>query len=88
MCFIGGVFGEYFVKFLFNYTVDFDWLYYFQNVILFVFTTFTGLIIYKFITPKMAWLTKIKGIEMDFNNVCLSIAIFFLVVTGTVFITV
>lgn len=88
MCFIGGVFGEYFVKFLFNYTVDFDWLYYFQNVILFVFTTFTGLIIYKFLIPKMVWLTKIKGIEMDFNNVCLSIAIFFLVVTGTVFITV
>ncbi|TYQ15606.1 UNVERIFIED_CONTAM: multisubunit sodium/proton antiporter MrpD subunit [Acetivibrio alkalicellulosi] len=85
MCFIGGILGQFFVKFLFNHTVIFDFSNYFQNIILFILTLIAGLVIYKYIIPKLKWLSRIKEVELDFNNICLLITLFFIIVTLTVF---
>ncbi|MDQ2086163.1 proton-conducting transporter membrane subunit [Herbivorax sp. ANBcel31] len=77
MCFIGGIYGQFFVNFLFNLETQISSSYYLQNIILFFLTVTAGYLFHRYLIPKLKFITKIKEFELDFNNICLSITLFF-----------
>lgn len=78
ICFIGGILGSQFIQALFNYQISIDVESYFQKAFIYIISLIVGLGLYKVIIKSQIF-HKIKEMEFSFNEVCLSIAIFFAV---------
>lgn len=79
LCFLGGVFGEQIIYYLFRIDLIMNYTSYFMKILAFMATLFMGIAIYKVWLRKSnisSWLNKF---ELSFNGVCLVITIFFLV---------
>ena len=76
-CFLGGIFGQRLVGFLFNQYLSLDFSIYLQKTLIFFAHLAAGLLIYFFVITRTKILYRIGRHEMGFNNTCLAIVIFF-----------
>ena len=77
LCFIGGLYGQGLINYLFNQDVVIDLPSYMQKIIVYLASLVAGVIIYKKIVLKSQILYKVQELKVGFNNVCLLITIFF-----------
>ena len=76
-CFLGGIFGQSLVDFLFNQQLSLEFSVYLQKTLVFFAHMTAGIILYYFVIRKTKLLYKIGRHEMAFNNTCLAIVVFF-----------
>jgi multicomponent Na+:H+ antiporter subunit D len=76
-CLIGGIFGEFFVNFLFDAGSTIDIWGYVEKALIFFASVGAGLLIYKYIVYGNATLKRIGGLNLGFRSVCASMAAFF-----------
>jgi multicomponent Na+:H+ antiporter subunit D len=81
LCFAGGVYGQGFIKVLFNQKVTIDIVSYMQKAMVYLVSLAAGAIIYKKIILRSKLLYRIKEIEFSFNDICLSITLFLCTMT-------
>jgi len=84
LCLIGGIFGEQFVKFLFNIEVSVDSAGYLQKSAYFVASVIAGYFIFKYYVLKSKLLKHIYEIDLGFRGICISIGGFFAITLITV----
>jgi len=77
LCFVGGIFGEGFIHFLFNITVDVDAAGYLEKTGLFAISAIAGYLIFRFFVDKHPFFKHIRGLDMNFRWMCASIGGFF-----------
>lgn len=76
-CFAGGIFGEQFIGFLFGIDISVDTTGYLEKAALFILSVIAGFLIYRYYIKKSALFRKIRGIELSFRGICVSIGLFF-----------
>ena len=79
LCFAGGIFGEGFIRFLFNTTVRVDAAGYLEKSILFAASAIAGFLIFIFYIKKSKLLVKLRGVEIGFRGICALMGVFFAV---------
>jgi multicomponent Na+:H+ antiporter subunit D len=79
ICFTGGIFGRSFLEFLFNIKVDIDLFSYMEKSLLYLLMLLAGWLLYKKLIFKRRILNVVKEMDLSFNNICLSIVIFFFI---------
>jgi multicomponent Na+:H+ antiporter subunit D len=79
MCFVGGIFGKRILEFLFNLQIEIDWTSYVQKALLYLVMLGVGWLVYRIFVLKPRLLNKVRELDLCFNDICLSIAIFFFV---------
>ena len=77
MCFVGGFFGEQFIEFLFNVSVDVDFVGYAENVGLFVLSVVAGYFVFKYVVDKHPLFWRLRSLNLNFRWICASIGGFF-----------
>jgi len=77
MCLAGGIFGRQIIEYLFNVNVNVDAAGYLQKVIIFSVSVIIGYLIYAHYLIKSALFKQIRGIELGFRKICISIGLFF-----------
>ncbi len=80
-CFVGGLYGQWFIKLLFNQAVDIDVILYMKKSIVYFLTLVIGVIVYRRVVAHSKLLHRVREIELSFNNICFTIMIFFSVTT-------
>ncbi|WP_461207653.1 complex I subunit 5 family protein [Clostridium sp. DL1XJH146] len=88
ICFLGGIFGEEIILFLFSQENHISVGSYIHKGQVYIISIIAGVIIYNFIILKSKLLNKVREIELSFNYICLSIVIFFFLMTVLLYITV
>ena len=86
-CFIGGIFGEQFIEFLFNINVSLDAAGYLEKAAIFAGSGAAGYFIFKYYVNKSALFKRIREIDLSFRAMCVSIGSFFaaiLITTGLI----
>jgi multicomponent Na+:H+ antiporter subunit D len=76
-CFVGGIFGANFIEFLFNVDVQISIDGYIRKSIIYVVSLVFGVFFYRVLYHRLGLFNKIREIELPFNEICLSIVIFF-----------
>ena len=77
-CFLGGVLSPVFIKFLFGQEFHISSKrYYFDKTAIYGLNVVIGYIFYRFFYQKIPLFKKIREIELSFNDIVLSIVIFF-----------
>lgn len=76
-CFIGGILGTQLVKLFFDITVHITIYSYLKKTLLYFSSLIIGVLFYKFLYKKIKLFKKIREIDLSFNQICLSITIFF-----------
>lgn len=77
LCFLGGIFGSELIAILFNVKLTVDRLSYSIKMLLFIGSIFLGILIYRGLFKKTNRLAFITSFELGFNEICLSITLFF-----------
>ena len=77
LCFFGGIFGSELIAILFEVSFTVELLSYGAKLLLFIGSLCLGLLIYYGLLKKKNVLAIFNSIELGFNEVCLSIALFF-----------
>ena len=77
LCFAGGIFGEQFVKLLFNINVSVDTAGYLQKTALFAVSGIAGYFIFKYYVKKSVLLKRLCVADFSFRSMCVCIGIFF-----------
>ncbi|MCL2058711.1 MAG: proton-conducting membrane transporter [Oscillospiraceae bacterium] len=77
LCFVGGIFGEYIIEFLFNVKVSVDAAGYLQKVAFFAASGFAGFFIYKYFVNKSPLLKRIRALDAGFRAICVCMGVFF-----------
>jgi multicomponent Na+:H+ antiporter subunit D len=77
LCFLGGIFGSELIAILFNVKLTVDRLSYGIKMLLFIGSIFLGTLIYRGLFKKTNRLAFITSFELGFNEICLSITLFF-----------
>ena len=80
ICFAGGIFGEEFIKFLFDVSVGVDAAGYLEKTFLFAGSVIAGFLIFKFYVKKSRLLAWIKDFEIGFRGICILMGAFFAVI--------
>ena len=80
LCFAGGLFGEQFIKFLFDVSVSVDAIGYLEKIFLFAISLAVGFLIYKFFVKNSRLLVRLRGFEIGFRGMCALMGIFFAVI--------
>ncbi len=83
--FLGGVFGEQVVEFLFDLPVKIKVAAMVKKFILYSINIGFGVIIYRYIYPKITFFKKIREFEICFNEIVASIVVFFILFTSYVY---
>ncbi|MCL2564361.1 MAG: proton-conducting membrane transporter [Defluviitaleaceae bacterium] len=84
ICLIGGVFGIWFIEFLFHTKVSISLIGYIQKSLIFAASVLAGLFIYKRFVKGNAFLVRFGAINFGFKAVCFSMSAFFAVILITV----
>ncbi|MDZ5726308.1 complex I subunit 5 family protein [Acetobacterium sp. K1/6] len=77
LCFFGGIFGSELISILFEVNFPVEILSHGVKLLLFVGSLFLGLVIYYGLFKKKNYLAVLNAIELGFNEICLSITLFF-----------
>ena len=80
LCFLGGLFGELAIRFLFNLAVSVDAAGYREKALLFAVSLIIGYFIYRFFVASHPFFKKIREIDLSFRLICLFIGGFFAVI--------
>ena len=83
LCLVGGIFGEGFIWFLFDKKLSVDPAGYIQKSITFLVTVAAGHLIYKYYVKKSKLFVYLRGIELNFRQVCICIGGFIALVMIT-----
>lgn len=76
-CLIGGIFGTEVLNYLFDAKLSVDYNSYVYKSIFYFINILIAYFIYKFTYNKISFISKLKSIELSFNEIVLSIVIFF-----------
>lgn len=87
LCFLGGIFGQVIISFLFNVSFDVEFAFYIQKTASFIATLFLGYGLYYGFIKKINIAKFLQKHELTFNGVCTTIAIFFIFTLAYVRIT-
>ena len=79
LCFLGGLFGSVFIKNLFDIQFRIDLIDYIDKSLIFFVSLLVSFVFYTFFVKNSKATSKLRRFEFGFNNVCLSIVIFFAV---------
>ena len=85
MCFMLGVFGPYFISYLFGWAARVDFAGYLEKSAIFVASTVAGFFILKYAIKGQAASTRIREFDLGFRGMCAAMGVFFglvLVVAG------
>lgn len=77
LCFAGGILGNVFIELLFNIDISVNLLSYGIKALLFIGSLLLGMIIYYLLIRKKNYFAIIHGLDLGFNEACLSITLFF-----------
>ncbi|PKM53329.1 MAG: proton-conducting membrane transporter [Firmicutes bacterium HGW-Firmicutes-5] len=77
LCFLGGIFGSELIAVLFDIELTVDLQSYSMKMMIFVGSFFLGILIYRGLFKKTNRLAFINSFELGFNEICLSITLFF-----------
>lgn len=89
LCFIGGIFGEELISFLFNVSANVDAAGYLEKTFFFLISGFAGFLIYhKYYLKNSKLLAKFGHIEMGFRSMCTLMGVFFAVLLIVTHLTV
>lgn len=77
ICLAGGVFGSYFMKILFGVNASISLQSYYDKFIIYMFSLILATGFYYFLYQKVGLFRKIREIELSFNQIALSIFIFY-----------
>lgn len=79
ICFFGGIFGREMINMLFNIQVQISALDYLDKSLIFLLSLLVGYLIYTVVIKDSLFIRKVREFELGFNDVCVSIAVFFVV---------
>jgi hypothetical protein len=85
LCFLGGIFGEEFITFLFNVQVSVDAAGYIEKTAFFAASLVVGYLIFRYFVKRTKLFERIRDIDFGFRGICISMGGFFavlLVVVG------
>ena len=77
LCLMEGVFSESVIQLLFQVTMPIEWPLYWQKSLVFGLSLGSGLVIYYGIIKRWSFFKRVKGLELSFNGICLTIIGFF-----------
>lgn len=77
LCFLGGIFGSDLIAILFNINLTINPLPYGEKMLLLLGSILLGRLIYRSLFKKRNPLAFIRSFELGFNEICLSITLFF-----------
>ena len=77
LCFLGGIFGEDFIRLLFNMNVSVDTAGYLEKVGLFAGSGIAGYFIYKYYVKTSVLLKRLYHAQISFRAMCVYIGVFF-----------
>lgn len=80
--FIGGVFGQYFVNYIFDLHITLAVSDIFDKLLVYIFSLIIGIVFYRFCYPKISYFKRIQEIELSFNGIILSMVVFFVAFTS------
>jgi len=86
MCLIGGIFSGQFVYFLFRVQTDVSLAGYFEKAGIFAASLAAGYFIYRYYVSKSKLFKKIKGFDLGFRSICISIGTVFAILLLSVYI--
>lgn len=81
-CFLGGIFGQRLVGFLFDQVLILEFTVYLKKTLLFFLHLLIGIVIYKGFISRTNLLYNIGKREVGFNDTCMAIVVFFAVLAG------
>jgi len=79
LCLAGGIFGEKMIGFLFNTRVYVEAAGYLQKVLFFFLSVIAGYLIYRYFVKNSGFFRRIRGLELSFRGICVSMGLFFAV---------
>jgi multicomponent Na+:H+ antiporter subunit D len=77
LCFIGGIFGEEFIGFLFNVQVSVDSAGYFEKTLLYMASVVAGYLVYKYYVLRSSLLKRLREVDIGFRGMCMLMGGFF-----------
>ena len=77
VCLIGGMFGEQFIGFLFNVTVDINTGAYMQKTAIFAVSVIGGFLINRYVVGRAAILDRLRRKEIGFRGICTMLGVYF-----------
>ena len=86
MCFAGGIFGRELVSLLFRIHIDIHPLEYLDKSLIFLISLLAGYLIYSLLVRRSKLMEKVRRFELGFNDVCISIILFFIVTAAVTFL--
>lgn len=84
LCFIAGVNGNAIVNYLFDLDLVIDSALYLKKTMIWLAFIFIGILVYKFIISKLKFFKKGLSIELAYNDVVVTIVVYFFIVLGGV----
>ena len=78
-CFLGGIFGQQLVDFLFDQQLAVNLSVYLQKTLVFFIHLIAGLILYRLVISRTKILYRLGSFDPGFNNTCMMIVVFFAV---------
>jgi multicomponent Na+:H+ antiporter subunit D len=76
-CFLGGILGPIIMSVMFDFEVYVSASSYLSKLFIYLFTLLVGILFYKYVYLQMRLFTKIRELELTFNQVIMAIVIFF-----------
>jgi multicomponent Na+:H+ antiporter subunit D len=80
LCFLGGLFGEEFISFLFNVEVSVDAAGYTQKTLIYIASVVVGFLVYRYCIKRLKILDRVREIDIGFRGTCAAIGGFLAVV--------
>lgn len=77
ICFVGGIFGEPIVNYIFSISMHIDSYVFIEKGIIYVISLIIGVLFYRYIYHHMRLFKEIRSLDLTFNTICMSIVIFF-----------
>ena len=79
-CFIGGIFGEQLIYFLFNVPVNTDAAGSLEKIVTYLLSWAVGFLLFKYYVRESRLLQRLSGADLGFRGICASMGVFFAVV--------
>ncbi|HCX64044.1 MAG TPA: proton-conducting membrane transporter [Eubacteriaceae bacterium] len=77
MCFIGGIFGVFFIEYFFAVPLQVNTGDYWIKGLLFFMSILVGWLIYRYVVIGNKWLERIRNFDLNFNQISMCIVSFF-----------
>ena len=87
LCFLGGIFGEQTMDFLFGVQKSISPYGFVEKLLILAGSWVVGIIVYKFVLARdknAGFFGRIRSIDLNFRGICASIGIFFVVILAVI----